>query len=79
MMDIFLFADLFGTALAIVYPPFLEIPEALSGLVLLFPYVFVESAMLAGWGTTPGKAILRVRLRKATGDKLTSQKRGVAV
>ena len=71
MMDYILFSFLAGIALAIVYEPALEIPNILFGIILLFPYVFVESAMLAGWGTTPGKAILRVRLRKATGDKLT--------
>ncbi len=71
MMDVLLFATLSGIVLAIVYEPALEIPEALLGLIILTAYVFVESAMLARWGTTPGKAILKVRLRKSTGDKLS--------
>ena len=71
MMDILLFGLLSGLVLGIVYPPALGINDTLLGIILLFIYVFVEPIMLTSWGTTPGKAFLRVRLRKSTGDKPT--------
>lgn len=71
MLDFFLFSFLAGIVLAFVYAPALDIPDALFGIVLLFAYVFVEPAMLAGWGTTPGKALLKVRLRNSDGNKLS--------
>jgi hypothetical protein len=36
-----------------------------------FSYIFVESAMLALWGATPGKALLCVRVRRSNGEKLS--------
>jgi len=71
MVDFFLFCFLAGIVLAFVYAPALEMPDVLFGIVLLFAYVFVEPAMLAAWGTTPGKAILNVRLRNGDGSKLS--------
>jgi len=71
MVDFFLFALLAGIVLAFVYAPALEIPDALFGVILLFAYVFVEAAMLAAWGTTPGKVILNIRLRNGDGSKLS--------
>lgn len=71
LVDIFLFSLLSGFVLAIVYEPALDIPEILLGMMLAVPYLFVEPAMLAEWGTTPGKALLRVRVRKVTGEKLS--------
>jgi len=43
------------------------------GLLILFLYVFVEPCMLSFWGTTPGKALLKVRLRKSNGNKPSYQ------
>jgi uncharacterized RDD family membrane protein YckC len=71
MLDFFLFCFLAGIVLAFVDAPALDMPDALFGIVLLFAYVFVEPAMLAGWGTTPGKALLKVRLRNSDGNKLS--------
>jgi len=71
MLDFSLFCLLASIVLAFVYAPALDMPDALFGIVLLFAYVFVEPAMLAGWGTTPGKALLKVRLRNSDGTKLS--------
>lgn len=71
MIDLLLFSLLLGFVIGIIYPPVLEINDTLLGIILLFVYVFVEPIMLTSWGTTPGKALLRVRLRKSTGDKPT--------
>jgi len=71
MLDFFLFCFLAGIVLAFVYEPALEVPDALFGIMLLFAYAFVEPAMLSAWGTTPGKALLKVRLRKTDGTALS--------
>jgi len=71
MVDFFLFSFLGGFVLASVYEPALGVPDILFGILLLFAYAFVESAMLASWGTTPGKALLRIRLRNSDGTKLS--------
>lgn len=71
LMDFFLFSLLSGLVLGIIFPPALEINGTLLGILLLFVYVFVEPIMLTSWGTTPGKALLRVRLRKSNGKKPT--------
>ena len=45
--------------------------ENLIAIIILIPYVFVEAAMLSTWGTTPGKTLLRIQLRKCDGSKLS--------
>jgi uncharacterized RDD family membrane protein YckC len=69
IIDVMLFAFLAGSVLGVVYPSALEISDALLGIVFVFAYVFVEPCMLSSWGTTPGKALLNVRLRKLDGTK----------
>ena len=64
-----LFAVLVGFILGFVYPHALEINDSLFGIILVFAYVFVEPCMLSSWGTTPGKALLNIRLRKHDGTK----------
>lgn len=70
-MDFIIFCFLAGIILGFVYPSALEIPDGLFGILLLFAYNFVEPAMFAAWGTTPGKALLRVRVRNADGGRLS--------
>jgi len=38
--------------------------------LILFAYVFVEAVMVTAWGTTPGKAFLKVRVRNSDGSRL---------
>jgi len=77
-LDIFLFALLTGLVLGVMGASILEISDTLLGLFILTAYVFAEPAMLAGWGTTPGKAILKIRLRKATGEKMLSYREALS-
>lgn len=70
-VDFLLFCFLAGIVLTFVYEPALEMPDAVFSIMLLFAYVFIEPAMLSGWGTTPGKALFKVRLRNNDGSKLS--------
>jgi hypothetical protein len=69
-----LFCFVAGIVLASVYEPALDLPDSFFGFALLFAYIFVEPVMLAAWGSTPGKALLRVRLRNSDGTKLSYAK-----
>jgi serine/threonine protein kinase len=69
-IDVFLFAIIAGFIFGIVAPGILVMPELALGIMFTFGYNFVEPAMLSAWGTTPGKALLRVAVRKSDGSKL---------
>ncbi len=71
MLDVFAFSLLGGFIIGLVFPAAVEIPDALFGIILMFIYNFVEPAMFAAWGTTPGKALLRITLRNNDGSKLS--------
>ena len=68
--DFLLFALIFGGMATLIWPEFLEMNDTLVGVVLLLAYNFVEPVLLAAVGTTPFKALLRVRLRNNDGTKL---------
>ena len=70
MIDFFLFAIIIGFVLGMVYEPATRINDMLFGALLAFAYIYVEPVMLSSWGTTPGKALLRIRLRRSDGTKL---------
>jgi len=70
--DYLFFSILVGAVLGVVAPELIEEKsETLLGFVLLFAYCFVEPLMLATFGTTPFKALLRVRVRNNDGSKLS--------
>jgi len=71
LTDNFLFTFIGGFILGILYEPVLKIGDVLLGIGLLFVYIFAEAIMLSSWGTTPGKALLRIRLRRQDGRKLS--------
>ena len=71
MTDVVLFSLLCGIIIVFIHEPLLELPGGILGIIVPFLYVFVEPIMLSTWGTTPGKAFLNVRVRKADGDKLS--------
>jgi len=70
-LDYFLFAFLTGIIIGLLYPPALEISHHIFSMIILCTYIFVEAFMLASWGSTPGKALLRVHLKKTGGNKLS--------
>ncbi len=67
MVDYALFAVFAGVALSYICPTATRFPS----LILLFlAYIFVEALMLSSWGSTPGKALLKVKVRMHDGTKL---------
>jgi uncharacterized RDD family membrane protein YckC len=70
-VDLLIFCFVGGIILSLMVPIIFKIPEILFGVLLLAVYVLVEATMLAAWGTTPGKSLFRVRLRKRDGSKFT--------
>ncbi|MDD2715174.1 MAG: RDD family protein [Candidatus Wallbacteria bacterium] len=70
LIDMILYSFLSGLILQRFYPTLLSIDENLLGLILLFFYIFIEPCMLSSIGTTPGKALFNIRLRKIDGTKL---------
>ena len=72
MMDLALFSFLVGLALDPVAADFdPENPDYGFLAVSFFLVVLLEAVSIALWGTTPGKALLRVRLRRRDGGRLT--------
>ncbi|NOY00031.1 MAG: RDD family protein [Verrucomicrobia bacterium] len=71
LFDIAIFSLGMGLLLAIIYEPALDMNDNLFGLIILFVYVFVEPVILSIWGTTPGKALFRIRLRTEDDSKLS--------
>ncbi len=69
MIDYGIFGLLAGVVLQIFYPTILDFSSINLTLLLLTAYVFFESIMLAFCGTTPGKALLRIKLRTDDGTK----------
>lgn len=70
-IDIAAFSFISGAVLGFVYPAALNINETLFGVIVLIAYLFVEPLLLATWGTTLGKWLLKVRLRTFSGNKLS--------
>ncbi len=70
-IDNYLFCFLAGLILAFAYPPATQMNFILLGILLLFVYNFFEPAMFAVLGTTPGKALLKVRVRNQDDSKLS--------
>jgi len=66
-VDVAVFAAAFIVILLVIQQAALV--EAL-GASLLFPMIPLEAALLASWGTTPGKALLGISVRDASGGKL---------
>ena len=69
--DFLLFCFVGGVVGAIIWPPLLEMNDSLLGILLLVGYNFVEPLLLATIGTTPFKALMRIRVRNEDGSKLS--------
>jgi len=70
--DFIFFSILVGVVIGAVSPDLIEqIPEMLLGVLILVAYNFVEPALLTSFGTTPFKALFRVRVRNSDGSKPT--------
>jgi len=71
IFDFFLLSFLVGIVLALIYPSALNIPDIALAIMLISVYFFVEPIMLCSWGTTPGRALFKIRLRRQNGRKLS--------
>lgn len=70
LTDYYLFALVSGVILAVIAPS-VDIPELLLSVLIFFFWVFAEASLLSTWGTTPGKWLLRTKVRNSMGQKLT--------
>lgn len=61
-----------GVVIGIIRPELIETtPETLLGVIFLGVFRLYEAAMFAAFGTTPLKALFRIRVRRADGRKLS--------
>jgi hypothetical protein len=70
-LDFLVFCLVVGVGAAIVAPEFLDTNDTLLTVALLALYNLYEPALLALFGTTPFKALLKVRVRNKDGSKLS--------
>jgi len=69
--DIYLFAFAFGITCGILCPSILELPDAFVGISIMLMWVFVEAGFLSAWGTTPGKWLLKTKVKDLRGGNLS--------
>lgn len=69
--DTLMFAMLAGFVLELTFPSILETSDALFGIGIAAFYNVVEPLCFAACGTTPMKALLKVRVRNKDGSKLS--------
>ena len=69
--DIYLFVFTFGVVCGIVCPSVLELPDAFVGISIMLMWVFVEAGFLSAWGTTPGKWLLKTKVKDLRGGNLS--------
>jgi GYF domain 2/RDD family len=67
--DFLLYCLVLGGIGMTIWPEMEEMNDTLLGIIALMGYNFIEPAMLAVVGTTPFKALLRVRVRNNDGTK----------
>jgi hypothetical protein len=72
LIDLYLFSIGCGFAIGLLARDWItsQADGFLLALVFIFVWCFVEPIFLSTWGTTPGKALLRVTVRKSDGSML---------
>ena len=68
-LDIAISSMVLGLILGALAPALAKMSKALLGFLILLVWVFIETALLASWGTTPGKWLLSTAVRTARGAK----------
>lgn len=70
--DIQLFGLVLGILLGIINPKLMNIIDSrLLGMVLLFFWIIFEAILLSTCGTTPGKFLLKIKVRDKNHNKLS--------
>lgn len=70
-VEVVVFCTLLGALAGFFAPQVLEMNETLLGVVMIGAYRLVEAGMFSAFGTTPGKALMKVRVRRADGARLS--------
>lgn len=71
-IDVWIFAIIFAVIVSAFYPSSTLLKsDLLFGMVILFIWIFIESFFLQMFGSTFGKWLLRINIRKANGTKLS--------
>jgi hypothetical protein len=70
-IDYIFFSLFLGIVSGLLRVPYFNTSPLIGFLFMIFIWSFVEAGFLMSWGTTPGKAILGVWVRKTNGHKLT--------
>ncbi len=65
------FAFLIGGGIGLIYPAIAGLSDYVVGMIVIAIMIFVNAAMLSTHGTTPGKALLKIRITKADGNALS--------
>jgi len=71
MIDLFLGSLVLVLILSLAWPSALKLPDVLFGIAALFFLVFVEAFLISTFGRTPGKWLLRIKLRTSNGQRLS--------
>lgn len=51
--------------------PTKQLDETIAAIGVYFIWVLIEAQLMSTWGTTPGKWLLRIKVRDSEGNKLT--------
>lgn len=62
MVDYSIITFVIGVILGLSHAPAMSAP--IPQMIVIFIWLFVEAILLCTWGTTPGKALLRVHIRR---------------
>lgn len=69
-IDMYLFITLIVIIQLLVFPT-KQLNETTAILGIYFIWIFLEAQLMATWGTTPGKWLLKIRVRDSNFNKLT--------
>ncbi len=73
MLDMFIFSLPIGFLCSVIAPDFIlqQGSEHILSIVMLFIWVVIEPALLARFGTTPGKWFFKIRLCLSSGEPIS--------
>ncbi len=69
-IDMYLFIS-FIVILQLLIFPTKQLNEIIAALGAYFIWIFLEAQLMSTWGTTPGKWLLRIKVRDSNSNKLT--------
>lgn len=82
MLDTYVFSLVIAVPILLIFPDVAKVNSAVLGMLILPLTIPLEALMLSSWGWTPGKGLMRVEVRNASGGKLpidVAMARGIGV